>query len=558
MPSSTTPSVTPDGRTRDTVAAPALAWLLAGINVAAAAIHFAVVLEHRDGDLIVPLGFAAAAWFQLGTAAALVLRPPGRLPYGAAAIGNLAFIAVWIVSVTAGLPFDPYDGVAVDPGALELVATALEAGAVALATYLLLAPAHAWTLPAPALVVGVAVMTLTTTALVATDADAHRHGGDAANRAAAGGHAHGDAMGAAEHDDHAAQMLAIDRSRCDLAFNPASYWEEGRHAGVDTYGGGTMPADHGTGLASSATAPLAFDGRGSRQLDRLVSLTSLSGGEGAAARLVVELARASDEEYAAWRQWMAKEVNGAGGAHGHDGEDAGETGKAAGVPTMGHAGPQAWEAMVDPRLCDQLRDELELARKTALKYPTVADVTKAGWTRVTGYVPGIAAHFMNFSLVDDEFEIDKPEMILYDGDEPSSRVIGLSYYIRLDGDAPPTQGFTGPNDHTHRHFGLCVKGTGVIGDSTTTDEECEARGGFKVAGFDGWMSHAWVVPGCESPWGVFSAVNPLLDHELGQATGTTEGCAASSVRDRYALGPGTSDLTRGGDGGTPDGRAAGG
>ena len=74
---------------------------------------------------------------------------------------------------------------------------------------------------------------------------------------------------------------------------------------------------------------------------------------------------------------------------------------------------------------------------------------------------------MNFSLVDGTFEIDKPEMILYDGTSDDARVVGLSYYIVHPGSAEPTQGFTGNNDHYHRHDGLCVGPGGVIGDSTT-------------------------------------------------------------------------------------------
>ena len=31
---------------------------------------------------------------------------------------------------------------------------------------------------------------------------------------------------------------------------------------------------------------------------------------------------------------------------------------------------------------------------------------------------------MNFSLVDGVFEVDKPEMILYDGSGPDARVVG--------------------------------------------------------------------------------------------------------------------------------------
>jgi len=198
--------------------------------------------------------------------------------------------------------------------------------------------------------------------------------------------------------------------------------------------------------------------------------------------------------------------------------------------------------MVDQVACDRLDSELDLARDTAMQYPTVADATAAGWFRVTGYVPGIAAHFMNFGLVDGTFEIDKPEMLLYDGTDPDSKLVGVSYYIRLDGTTEPTQGFTGDNDHYHRHFGLCVGNGGVIGDSTTTEEECAARGGVKSDGTEAWMSHAWVIPGCESPWGVFSAVNPILDGALGEASGENEGCADSGGLARYDLTEGSSDL----------------
>ena len=90
----------------------------------------------------------------------------------------------------------------------------------------------------------------------------------------------------------------------------------------------------------------------------------------------------------------------------------------------------------------------------------------------------------------------------------------------------------------HRHLGLCTSKTSgtVIGDSATTDEDCEARGGSKSDGSKGWMSHAWVVPGCESPWGVFSAGQPLLDSELPESSGKDDGgCAGSGVRDRYGM-----------------------
>ena len=100
-------------------------------------------------------------------------------------------------------------------------------------------------------------------------------------------------------------------------------------------------------------------------------------------------------------------------------------------------------------------------------------------------------------------------MLLYDGTSPTSRMVGLSYYV-VD-DAEP-EGFAGPNDHWHRHIGLCVdpNQTLVVGDEQTTTAECTALGGIKTDGSDGWMVHAWVVPGWDSPQGVFSAENQLL------------------------------------------------
>jgi hypothetical protein len=79
----------------------------------------------------------------------------------------------------------------------------------------------------------------------------------------------------------------------------------------------------------------------------------------------------------------------------------------------------------------------------------------------------------------------------------------------------------------------------VIGSSSTSEEECAARGGRKSGGGAGWMSHAWVVPGCESPWGLFSGENPKLDGATGNASGQGEPCG-SSTRE-YDDTPGPSD-----------------
>jgi len=201
----------------------------------------------------------------------------------------------------------------------------------------------------------------------------------------------------------------------------------------------------------------------------------------------------------------------------------------------GHLGPQTWTPITDPATCEQLGQELDTARSVAATFPKASDALAAGYVRVAPYLPGIASHWMNFSLVDESFDVAQPEMLLFDGNGEESNLVGLSYFIRAEGDAEPEVGFTGDNDHYHRHEGLCVGAEGVIGDSTMTAEECEAIGGQKSDGGSGWMSHAWIVAGCESPWGVFSAQNPLLDQSLGESSGVGAPCSGSEVADRWAL-----------------------
>jgi hypothetical protein len=155
-----------------------------------------------------------------------------------------------------------------------------------------------------------------------------------------------------------------------------------------------------------------------------------------------------------------------------------------------------------------LGQQLTTARQAAEAFPTVADALKAGYQKVTPYVPLIGAHYINFSFVDGNFDLAHPEMLLYNGTDPTSQIVGLSYFVASPNGAP--DGFAGPNDHWHQHIGLCIKNSVVVGGETTTPEECARRGGTKVGLKNMWMVHAWVVPGWDSPQGVFSPEHPGL------------------------------------------------
>jgi hypothetical protein len=504
--------------------------LLASLAIAAGAIHLAMSPIHASSSTTEAVGFAVVGWAQIVLGIGLLLRPSREVLFLTIFL-NAGVIGAYIISRTVGLPVGAHAGEAESVQAVDLMVTIFEAALVAGAGLLLVRPdlasleegASSLSFEKIAVASAIPLLVLVATSVALADPDLAQHGHDdgGALVSSSGGHGHGgDGGGGAS----AAVLASLAEDRCDLAVNPAAYWRETTLAGVDTLMGGDADVtDH------NAASYI----KGTPELDKIIALHSVVEGEVGDAQMVSALAEVDDDVYDNWLRWVG--VSGMND-HGHEeGSDAAPDDTGMG----GHLGPQPWHAMTDQSQCDALQAELAIARDTAMKYPTVKDAKAAGWRQITPYVPGIAAHFMNFGLVDGKFEIDKPEMILYDGTGDDARVVGLSYYIRQDGDAEPTQGFTGNNDHYHRHIGLCVNASGVIGDSTTTEEECAAMGGRKANGGNGWMSHAWVVPGCESPWGVFSGATPILDPGLFEDNGASgAGCAGSGVYDRFNLDPG--------------------
>jgi hypothetical protein len=174
--------------------------------------------------------------------------------------------------------------------------------------------------------------------------------------------------------------------------------------------------------------------------------------------------------------------------------------------------PDPWTPMTDRAGCDALADQLRTARRAAQRYPTVADAEAAGYTLGDSYNAGLGVHYQNWSLVG-PFDPDRPLELLYDGTEPGSRMVGLAYVVLQEGDDPPA-GFAGDNDRWHRHRTFCLdldrQAYNFATDILDADE-CAALGGTLTPN-ESWMLHTWVVPGCESDWGVFSGANPRLPY----------------------------------------------
>jgi hypothetical protein len=166
----------------------------------------------------------------------------------------------------------------------------------------------------------------------------------------------------------------------------------------------------------------------------------------------------------------------------------------------------------------ELARQLTLAREVALQYPTVADAEKAGLHRAGPFSPGLGAHYISYgnsganpdgAMSDDD--IRKPLAWIYDGTHPDSRVSGLFY---MTGTANAA-GFAGPNDTWHVHHDICLT-TGPNGidaplgaDHDATKAQCDAVHG-NLLKQTGYLLHVWVVPGYESPEGVFSHLSSTI------------------------------------------------
>ncbi|MGQ0824170.1 MAG: hypothetical protein ACT4OX_03900 [Actinomycetota bacterium] len=170
----------------------------------------------------------------------------------------------------------------------------------------------------------------------------------------------------------------------------------------------------------------------------------------------------------------------------------------------------------------ELARQLALARDVALQYPTVADAEAAGYRRAGPFSPGLGAHYINFGNAAASFgggddvwnddDIRAPLAYIYDGVESGSRIAGL-FYSGNGSEAP--EGFAGPNDTWHKHSNICIV-TGPDGidtplgaDRDVDPADCTAVGGSLIQQ-TGYLLHVWVVPGYESPEGVFSHLSSAV------------------------------------------------
>jgi hypothetical protein len=433
-----------------------------GALIGAGVIHFAYVPTHMAEALSHGAFFLAAGWLQLALAAGLAFRVrPERIWLGLTVLINAAIVTTWVISRTVGVPgADPED-----VGLADGIATLLALVAVVAAAMLawgVLPERQLARRPALGLAGGgaLAIVALVSVSVSPSLAGEHRHdgGGNGADGdEAAAGHDHANAAatdGGAEDD-----------------------WAETRLAALAGY----LPPAEVEEFKRMARENLAEHIRA--RSDFLRGLTEAE----------------REERIAGYVSWAVDNTLSLA--------EGVQSGQAEGESMHSH-GPSEWQPIADPDDLLTLQDQLALGGEVIDRLPTVADAEAAGYRQISPYVPGMAVHYIGSGL-DGTFDPAQPEMLLYNGTDPTSQLVGLSY-VAL---APePPEGFVGHNDVWHNHPALCMVGGFVVGLDGTPEDLCESIGGEINEGLANLqMLHLWQVPGWESPWGLFSGENPAIN-----------------------------------------------
>ncbi len=127
--------------------------------------------------------------------------------------------------------------------------------------------------------------------------------------------------------------------------------------------------------------------------------------------------------------------------------------------------------------------EVNQLRVDTSQYMDFNVAVNEGLIDVSGYVPNMGHHYLNPTLSDNVFEIDKPEIILYVPDDNGiMQMVAVEYSILPDdpqNPGNPPEGFTGSEDEWHFNE--------MLGQ---------------------WQLHVWTV--LENPDGIFAPHNPVI------------------------------------------------
>lgn len=147
------------------------------------------------------------------------------------------------------------------------------------------------------------------------------------------------------------------------------------------------------------------------------------------------------------------------------------------------------------------------ARRAADRFAIASDARNRGFRLTSKWLPGIGAHWTRWAWAVEPFDAGRPAMLLYDGNGPDAKLVGLSYLVQSESEP---RAFRSAGAVWHRHRGLCIVNGLLVAESLTRRRDCAGGDGWLLPGDDLWMLHVWVVPDAANPWGTFAPLNPSL------------------------------------------------
>ena len=190
-----------------------------------------------------------------------------------------------------------------------------------------------------------------------------------------------------------------------------------------------------------------------------------------------------------------------------------------------HKGPLPWDQCVD------MSAKFDVAKKYAEQWPTAGAAEADGWRKATAYVGGMGTHHVrggitpamladpNFDRLDpildsvgldDKFDPSKPEVLQFDSNTSTAKLVGFDYYVRTSTGLPP-EGFAGNNDWWHHHPWICYRTSdaAMVGFNNT-DAACASSGGVNVNMSNYYMLHVWILDDMKFIPDVFAGMNPCI------------------------------------------------
>jgi hypothetical protein len=190
-----------------------------------------------------------------------------------------------------------------------------------------------------------------------------------------------------------------------------------------------------------------------------------------------------------------------------------------------HKGPLTWDQ------CEALSATFDQARAYAMQWPTASAATADGWKMATPYVPGMGTHHVQNAItpehlnsptfnpadpdlsafgLDDVFDPTRPEVLQYDGNGPTAKLVGFDYYVHTDTGLPP-EGFEGNNDWWHHHPKICFRKTdAVMIGFNQSNATCTASNGINVNMSNFYMLHVWILDDMVYTPDVYAGMMPCI------------------------------------------------